>query len=167
MGQKFKAKKQQAQKKEDKVFKLYDYTLRFALIYSLYLIVLSSLKYQADVPYTSVFAIIAIILSAKFASIKFFTEQKREFSKPERFKMMWSSWAMAWFITIIITVLSTAFFKGKEELNDLVVVFSAMPTLTFILSILGTSIFVFGLLFLSYGFLASKEFASLKRQEKI
>ena len=166
MSQK-KHKKQKQKVEETPSFRMYDYSIRFAAIFTLYLIVLASLKYQAGVNYTEVFAIIAVILSAKFTSIKFITQQKRLFSKEERFKLIWSSWALAWFSGIIVMVISTAVFAGKQALNEVVQLFSAMPTFTFIATILGTSLLVLGLLYLSYSFLADKEYESLKKQEKI
>jgi len=166
MSKKNKNPKQASTQASEKSFKVYDYSLRFAFILSLYLIVLASLKHQAGVNYTEVFAIIAIVLSAKYTSLKFFKDQNRIFTKDEKFKLICSSWAITWFVTSIITVLSTALFAGKDALNKLILLFSSMPTLTFIFTILTSSVVVFILLFIAFGFQAQREFESFKKEKE-
>jgi hypothetical protein len=167
MSKKSKTKKQAKQAEPVAKLRLSNYALRYGFIFAFYLIVLAILKYQAGVNYISVFAIIALILSAKFTSIKFFTDQQRFYTKEEKTKIIWSSWALTWFISIIVTVLSTYELAGKAALDELVYMFSSMPTLTFILVLFAASVTAFALLFVSYSFLANKEFESLKRQDKI
>ena len=159
-------KKKIKQQIEEKI-SINSYLIRFALIYCANLIILLSLKYQVGLNDTLIFTVVIIILSARFTSTKFIMDNKRLFTQAEKMKLIWSSWGLVWFISIITTTLLTFILAGKETLNQLVGTFQMMPTLQFISSIAGASVVCFVLLFVTYGFNAKREFEIFKKQGKI
>lgn len=164
------ANKKAQQKKKDTVSvkeNLNSYVIRFALIYCANITILLSLKYQVGLNDALVFAVVIIILSARFTATKFIMDNKRLFTPAEKTKIIWASWSLVWFISIIATILLTFVFAGKEALNTLIVSFSSMPNLQFITTIAVASAVGFALLYLTYGFNAKREFEVFKKQGKI
>ena len=164
------ATKKAQSKKQEKIEiedNLRSYFIRFALIYCANIIILLSLKYQAGLGDTLIFTVIIIILSARFTTMKFIMDKKRLFTQTEKMKLIWVSWGLFWFISIIATTLLTFAFAGKEALDTLVSSFSSMPSLQFITTIAAASAVSFALLYVTYGFNAKREFEALKKQGKI
>ncbi len=166
MGQK-KNKKKAAAKPQVVPFKISSYMTRFTLIYMVSLSILMSLTYQIELNDAWVFAMIIIILTTRMTNVKFITDNKRLYSKDERMKFIIFSWGLVWVASVIVVVISTYLIAGKEVLNTFLANLSAMPTLNFITSITAASLIIFALLFVSYGFQARREFASMKKLGKI
>ena len=164
------AKKNTKEKKQDKTEikeNLNSYLIRFSLIYCANIIILLSLKYQVGLSDTLIFAVVIIILSARFTATKFIMDKKRLFTQPEKMKFIWASWGIVWFISIISTTILTYVFAGKEALDILVSTFSTMPSVQFIITIAAASAICFALLYVTYGFNAKREFKAFKEQGKI
>lgn len=164
------ANKKAQQRKKDAINveeNLNIYLMRFALIYCANITILLSLKYQVGLSDTLVFAVVIIILSSRFTATKFMMDKKRLFTQTEKTKIIWGSWSLVWFISILATTLLTFVFAGKEALNTLIVSFSSMPNLQFIITIALASVIGFALLHLTYDFNAKREFQAFKKQGKI
>ena len=157
--------KNSSEKSQERV-KINNYLTRFALIYTLNITILLSLKYQVGLENSLVFTVI-IILSARFTSHKFILDNRRLFNSNERAKLLWYSWSLVWFISIIATTILTYIFAGRETLSVLVAKFSTMPTLEFITNIGIASVISFALLYITYGFNAKREFDNLQKEGKI
>lgn len=161
------AKKIKASVEKKIVIKNSHYMIRFALIYVVNITLLLSLTYQMGLKDSWLFALFIIALSAKFTNTKFILDNKRVYTKDEKFKFIWISWSLVWFISIISTVLLTLAFSGKEQLAALVGTFSSMSTGSFILSISLASLLSFLILYFMYGWQTQKELERLKRQDQI
>ena len=159
--------KKRSKKEPEKPLNINSYLIRFALIYSVNIAILLSLKYQVGLNDTMIFTLVIIILSARFTSNKFIMDTKRLFTQAEKMKFIWVSWGLVWFISIIATTVLTFVFAGKETLDQLVGTFQLMPNYQFILTIAAASAIVFLLLFVTYGFNAKREFEIFKKQGKI
>ncbi len=142
------------------------YMIRFAVIYFVNITALLALIYQADLKDGWIFAIFMIGLTAKFTNNKFIIDHKRIYTKDEKFKFIWSSWSIVWFISIITTVPLSYYLGGQEALANLMSMFATMSTWMFLLSIGEGCIVTFAILYLMYSWQPQKEFDALKRSKK-
>lgn len=143
------------------------YTIKFGVVYTIGLIVLSAIFYIFDLDHSSGASIGVLIGAAMYAAGKFIQDNKRVPSKNEKSKMVWSSFVILWLVSVMLLLIVVLIIGGNQGLTELTQLAAKLN----VAIVVGVTIFVslvyLAILYYSYGGLARKQFDGLKKKGKI
>ncbi|WP_297812863.1 ABZJ_00895 family protein [uncultured Methylophaga sp.] len=143
--------------------KLSKYILRFGLVNLALLIVLSIVSALLEIESGSGVTIGALMGAAIFAVAKFIQDNKRVPTSSEKTKLVWFSYLTSWLVSLlIVSIFVTLTSEHYQVIN-----FMKSNPLILIGILAFLTVFYVGVLYLSYGYLARKQFESMKKRGKI
>ncbi len=140
------------------------YVFRFAVAYLVLLVVLGVLAVLLNMDSNTGASIGALVASAIMVISKFVQENKRIPSVSEKKKLVWFSYLACWAVSI---VLFAVFIVISGEVEEVVEFLTTVNMPVAIGAIVFVSIFYLGILDLSYGYMARKQFEGLRKKGKI
>jgi hypothetical protein len=143
--------------------KLSKYILRFGLFNLALLIGLSIVFAQLEIESGSGVSIGALMGAAIFAVAKFIQDNKRVPTSSEKTKLVWFSYLTSWLVSLLIV----GIFVTLTSEHYQVINFMKSNPLILIGILAFLTVFYVGVLYLSYGYLARKQFESMKKRGKI
>lgn len=139
------------------------YILRFGLFNIALLIGLSIVFSLLEIESGSGVSIGALMGAAIFAVAKFIQDNKRVPTSSEKTKLVWFSYLTSWLVSLlIVSIFVTLTSEHYQVIN-----FMKSNPLILIGILAFLTVFYVGVLYLSYGYLARKQFESMKKRGKI
>lgn len=143
------------------------YIIKFLLGYTVGLILLSIVFYILDLDSNSGASIGVLIGAAVYTVGKFIQENKRVPNKQEKSKLVWSSIAITWGVSLFLMVAFVLFLEGTKGLADLTELVAEINSVILVGVIVFVTLLNWALLSYSYGGLAKRQFATLQKKGKI
>ena len=143
------------------------YIINFTLGYVIGLIALTIIFHFLNLENNSGASIGVLIGAAMFSAGKFIQDHKRVPDKKEKSRLVWTSLAISWLVSIVLLIASVLIFDGQQGLNDLSLLIQELNALIITGIIVFLSLIQFLVLSFSYGYLAQKQYTGLKKRGKI
>lgn len=139
------------------------YVIRFGLVNLALLVGLSMVFALLDIESGSGVTLGALMGAAIFAVAKFIQDNKRVPSSSEKTKLVWFSYLTSWLVSLIIVNISVTLTSEHYQ----VINFMRSNPLIIIGILVFLTVFYVAVLYMSYGYLARKQFESMKKRGKI
>jgi len=143
------------------------YIIKFLLGYTVGLILLSVVFHIFDIDSNTGASFGVLIGAAVYAVSKFIQENKRVPNKQEKSKLVWSSLAITWVVSLLLMAAFVFFLEGAKGLADLTQLVIELNTMILLGVVVFVTLLNWAVLSYSYGGLAKRQFASLQKKGKI
>jgi len=139
------------------------YIVKFGLSYFFIILLLSIISILLNLNSSSSSAV-SIIAAAMIASLKFIKDNKRIPNAYEKKRLVWYSFATAWFVSLLVI---TVFLSIVGKFTEAITLLRGIKFIPLFMIILFTSALNILILYFSYGWLANKQYEGLVKKGKI
>lgn len=144
------------------------YLLIYCLAYGIGSILLGLLAHFFNVSPGVFIALALVMISARICVEKLIRDNRRPPTKKEQIKLSWQCLVASWLISISLLIAALITKEGIKKTAEILAVFENSQILSIALvSSIFLSMIMFGIFWLSYGWLANKQFEKLQALEKI
>jgi uncharacterized membrane protein len=143
------------------------YIVKFGILYTIGIVVVTAILYAIDIDGNSGVSIAILMASAMYTAIKFIQDNKRIPNKSEKTKLVWSSLAVSWLLSVILFVALILFMEGFQGLAVISELIAELNTFLLLAILVLVSLIYLALLSWSYGGLAKKQYEKLLKTGKI
>ena len=143
------------------------YIIKFLLGYTVGLILLSVAFHILDIDSNTGASIGVLFGAAIYAVGKFIQDNKRVPNKQEKSKLVWSSVAISWLVSLLLMFVYILFLDGAKGLADVTQMVAGINTMILFGVVVFVTLLNWAVLSYSYGGLAKRQFASLQKKGKI
>ncbi len=143
------------------------YMVRFGLVHAGLVVLLGVITYFLDIDLGSAPSVIILMCSAMYAVSVFIQDNKRVPNKGEKSRMIWTSFAISWVLSIVVSIgifLPLIFDGSVAQFFQ-----SADSTFWIIMAIIFFIVILLyiGLLYFCYGMFANKQYQALIKKGKL
>lgn len=144
------------------------YLLRYCVVYALASLVIGVLAHFLSFNPGIFIALAVVMVSARVTVDKLIRDHQRAPTKKEQIALSWQCLVSSWAISITLMLAGLLVVEGLVKTQEILSVFENSQILSIMLvSSAFLSIIVFGIFWLSYGWLANKQFEKLQNTEKL
>lgn len=144
------------------------YLLRYSIVYAISSILIGVLAHFLKFNPGIFIALAIVMVSARICVEKLIRDNQRAPNKKEQIKLSWQCLVASWVVSVTLMMGGLLVVEGTEKTAEILSVFENSQILSITLvSSAFLSIIMFGIFWLSFGWLANKQFEKLQNLEKL
>ncbi len=143
------------------------YLIRFGMIYTIGIVAASLLLGLLEFDGGSGVSIAILVVAAMQTATQFILDNKRVPNKDEKSKLIWLSFLLSVLVSVGLILVVLLVLSGMEGLAEIPQLIAQFNIFVIVIPIVVVSLLHVGLLHLSYGRLATKQFAAMQKKGKI